>query len=104
MSRKKRRQFTPEFKAEVVLAILQGHKSAAEVCREHDLKPDLVSSWKTEFVASAAKVFSTARQSDPAQERIAELERLAGKLTLELTIAKKASALLDSLRSSSAKS
>jgi transposase len=76
-----RRNFTAEFKAKVVLEILSGTKSAAQICREHDLKPDLLSHWKSQFLADAAKVFENAKDIDPQQERIEELERLAGKLS-----------------------
>ena len=31
----KRRRFTPEFKAQVVLEVLTGARTAAEACREH---------------------------------------------------------------------
>ncbi len=92
----KHRQFTSEFKAKVVLEIISGQKSAADICREHNLKADLVSKWKAQFLAEAASVFQRSEQADPQQARIAELERLAGKLSLELEIAKKASALLNS--------
>jgi transposase-like protein len=91
---KTRRKFSAEFKAQVVLAVLSGSKSAAEVCREHDLKPDLLSRWKGEFLANAARVFEGPAEVDPQQTRIDELERLAGKLSLELEIAKKALTLL----------
>jgi hypothetical protein len=57
-----------------------------ELCREHELKPDLLSHWKSQFLANAAKVFENAKEVDPQQERIAELERLAGKQSLELEI------------------
>ena len=33
----KRRNFTPEFKAEVVLEALNGQSSQAELCRKHNL-------------------------------------------------------------------
>ncbi len=85
----KHRQFTPEFKAQVVLEIISGQKSAADICREHHLKPDLVSKWKAQFLAEAVRVFQREEQADPQQARIAELERLAGKLSLELEVAKK---------------
>ncbi len=92
----KHRQFTPEFKAKVVLEIIGGQKTAADICREHTLKSDLVSKWKAQFLAEAATVFERTDRADPQQTRIAELERLAGKLSLELEIAKKASELLGS--------
>ncbi len=98
----KHRQFTAEFKAKVVLEIISGQKSAADIGREHSLKPELVSKWKTQFLAGAAKVFQHEDQADPQQTRIAELERLAGKLSLELEIAKKVSELLTSRPSKNA--
>lgn len=91
---KKHRTFSPDFKAQAVLAVLSGSKTAAEICREHQLKPDLFSKWKTSFVANAAKVFERETTVDPQQARIAELEGLVGRLTLELDVAKKASMLL----------
>ena len=89
-----RRNFSAEFKANVVLEIISGSKSTAEVCREYNLKPDLVSHWKNEFMTHAVQVFESGPQVDPQQARIEELERLAGKLSLELEVAKKALTLL----------
>jgi transposase len=85
-----RRQFSAEFKARVVLEVLSGQKRAAEVCREHQLKPDLLSRWKADFVTQAASVFAGDERTQHAEQRIAELERLVGRLTLELEVAKKA--------------
>jgi transposase len=89
-----RRNFNAEFKAKVVLEIISGSKTAAEICREHNLKPDLISHWKNQFVSNAAQVFENGTKVDPQQARIEELERLAGKLSLELEITKKALTLL----------
>ena len=91
---KKHRTFSPEFKAQAVLAVLSGSKTAAEICREHQIKPDLFSRWKAAFLESAAKVFERETPLDLQQARIAELERMVGRLTLELEVAKKASTLL----------
>ncbi len=91
----KYRTFTPEFKAQVVLELLTGAKTGAELCREHHLKDSLLYRWKQEFLNDAAKVFQRDAQHE-ADARIAEFERLVGRLTLQLEIAKKASALLPS--------
>jgi transposase len=91
---KKHRTFSPEFKAQTVIAVISGSKTAAEICREHQLKPDVFSKWKAAFLANAAKVFERETTIDPQQERIADLEQLVGRLTLELDVAKKASKLL----------
>jgi transposase-like protein len=95
----KRRSFTAEFKAQVVLELVSGAKTAAEICREHDIKPQLLSTWKTQFLENAPSVFASDRTRDGAQERIVELERLLGQKTLELEVAKKASNILQSQQS-----
>lgn len=84
------RTFTPEFKAQVVLEIISGAKSAAEISRQHQLKPQLVTEWKATFLANAANAFQADVQLREAQARIAELERLVGRQALELEVAKKA--------------
>ena len=91
----KRRNFTPEFKAEVVLEALRGESSQAELCRRHNLSENQLSKWKQQFVENAASLFASAdKHSSEATERIAHLEQLVGRLTLALDIQKKASTWL----------
>lgn len=92
----KRRTFRPEFKARVVLEELTGVKSTAEICREHQMKPQVFSRWKVEFLERASEIFATTPSRGDEQERIAELERMVGRLTMELEVAKKASSILTS--------
>lgn len=92
-----RRTFTPEFKARLVLEELTGVKSAAEIYREHKLKPQVFSRWKAEFIERAPEIFATQPSRGDEQERIVELERMVGRLTMELEVAKKASDILHSL-------
>jgi transposase len=91
----KHRSFKPEFKARVVLQLLTGEKSAAQICREHKLSEQLLSNWKKQFLENAGIVFDQTRDQSTEQERIAELERMIGRLTIELEAAKKASLLLN---------
>jgi len=91
-----RRKFTAEFKAQVVLDLVSGAKSAAELCRQHQLNPQLLARWKTEFLERAPLLFQQEAMQSQEQERIVELERVVGRLTMQLEIAKKASALLNS--------
>ena len=46
MPKRRRRSFTPQFKAQVVLEVLAGIKTPSEVARQHKLKPELISRWK----------------------------------------------------------
>ena len=93
------RAFKPEFKARVVLEDLTGVKSAAEICREHGLSPQVLARWKSELLERAPEIFATPRWRGDETERIGELERMVGRLTLELDAAKKASSILTSLSS-----
>jgi transposase-like protein len=90
----KHRTFKPEFKARVILQILTGEKSAAQICREHKLSDQLITNWKKQFIENADSIFDQGRDGSAEQERIGELERMVGRLTMELEAAKKASLLL----------
>jgi transposase len=90
----KHRTFKPEFKARVILQILTGEKSAAQICREHRLSNQLIASWKKQFLENAESIFDQGRDVSVEHDRIAELERMIGRLTMELEAAKKASLLL----------
>ena len=92
----KRRRFTPQFKAEVVIEALSSQSSQAELCRKHYLNADQLSKWKQQLLDNASTLFEpTDKPSDDSTERIAQLEQLVGRLTLALDIQKKASTWLN---------
>ena len=97
----KRRTFSPEFKVQAVLEVLTGTKGGAQVCREHQIKDSVLSRWKQEFIERAPQLFERGGIQSQEEERIAELERLVGQLTMELAMAKKASFLLTSRQNGS---
>jgi transposase len=97
----KRRTFSPKFKAQAVLEVLTGVKSGARVCREHQIKDTVLSRWKQEFIERAPQLFERGKAQNQEEERIAELERLVGRLTMELEMSKKASFLLTSRQNGS---
>ena len=45
-----RRKFTAEFKAQVVLELLSGAKSSAELCREHQIASSVLADWRATFL------------------------------------------------------
>ncbi|MDZ7292962.1 MAG: transposase [candidate division KSB1 bacterium] len=101
---KPRRHFSAEFKAKVILEVISGAKPAAEVCREHNIKPQLLSQWKNYFLENAVHLFDGAERRSEAQARVEELERVLGQKTLEVEILKKASNILQSPLSGSGRS
>ena len=95
MAKRKRRTFTPGFKAKVVLEALRGESSQAELCRRHNLSEDQLSKWKQQFVENASTLFeSRGKSSKETTERIAQLEQLVGRLSVAVDIQKKALTLL----------
>ena len=94
MPRRARRTFTAEFKAQVVLELLRGERSHAELCRQHQLSPNLLSLWKQTFLERLPVVFQADEQRAQEDRRIADLEQLVGRQALELEVLKKASRLL----------
>jgi transposase len=90
-----RRQFTAEFKAQVILELLSGAKSSAELCREHQLAASVLADWKAIFLRHAPAAFERPEhRSGQDATHVAELERLVGRLTLENDILKKATSIL----------
>ena len=94
----KRRSFTAEFKARVVLEMLTEQKSAAQASREYEIKDSVLSRWKQEFIERSPSLFEAGAAQDDRDERIAELERMVGRLATELEMSKKVSRFLDSNR------
>lgn len=94
MPRRTRRVFTPELKARVALEALTGTASQAELCRRHQISPDLLALWKATLLERLPTVFQADEQRSAEAARIAELERLVGQQALELAILRKASTLL----------
>jgi transposase-like protein len=90
-----RRSFDADFKARLVLELLTGSVSQAELCRKHDLKPQLIAHWKSIFLDRLPLLFDDEGHHDQDQARIAELEQLVGRQAYELEILKKASRLLN---------
>lgn len=94
----KQRRHSAEFKTEIVLEMLSGSKTVAQISREYQIKDSLLYRWKQEFLERAPQVFSHGVDEEKArlESQVAELERMVGKLAMQLEVAKKASRYLKS--------
>ena len=88
-----RRRFTAKFKTQVILDLLTGRRSMAQRCREHGLKEQVVTRWRAVFLDRAERPFRAESERAEHLDRMAELERLVGRLMMALDLAKKASQL-----------
>lgn len=63
MSRTKR-TFSPEFKAKLVLEVLNGEKELNVITTENDIHPNLLRNWKKEFLDKASVVFDDSHEEN----------------------------------------
>jgi len=87
----KYRIYSRDFKAEVALESLRGQKSDAQICRERDIAPDLLSRWRQQLLERAPLLFASPQSRSVEQAQLADLERLIGRMAVELDAAKKLS-------------
>lgn len=91
-----RRIFTREFKRKVVELLRV--KSAAEVCREHELGPNLLSRWKREHEENPSEAFKGNGHLWKWEAKLAEKDRLIGQLYAENELIKKSIAFMEDLQ------
>ena len=83
--------YTPEFKAKIVLQILQGEKELGEVAKEHNINPNLIRKWRTTFLEKASTVFEdpeketakAKRKEESLEKKQKQMLSTIGQLTLE---------------------
>jgi len=84
---KKRRQYSPQFKAKVALAAIRGEKTIAELGAQYELYPAQINTWKRELLENASELFDKGKSADKAQSASKaendELYRQIGKLKVE---------------------
>ena len=90
----RRRTYTPDFKARVVLEMLTEGMSLAEASRKYQIKDAVLSRWRQQFIERAPQLFNNAQRGDEREQCIAELERMVGRLAVELEASKKLSDFL----------
>lgn len=93
----KRRRFTREFKLEVVREVEAG-KPVASAAREHQVHPHLIARWRSESAKYADKSFAGNGNRYKDEARIAELERMVGRLAMENEFLKKVLSRLEEQR------
>lgn len=84
------KNYTSEFKAKVVIEVLQGEKSLSEIAAHYNLNPSMVRTWKADFIENAGVVFDNpkkaekdARRKEAALKKERENAEKIGQLKLE---------------------
>ncbi len=100
------RSYSPEFKQQVVEELLAGAKRPGQLCREHGLDFSTVRKWREQYTQQGVAAWSaaavrTSAAASAQEDKIAELERIVGQLTVENMVLKKALQRAQSLWASS---
>jgi transposase-like protein len=83
MTRRKRRNHTPSFKAKVALAALKGDKTVAELAQQFDVHPNQIQDWKRRLLDQADAVFEGKAAGDDGKEvEVDKLHAKIGELTM----------------------
>ena len=90
-----RRNFSAEFKTNLVLQLLKGEKELNVLVVENDIQPNLLRNWKKEFLTNASLAFDNKRE-DNLREKLAEerkekaeYAKKVGQLTMQVDWLKK---------------
>jgi len=82
--RRPRRNHSPEFKAKVALAAVQGDLSMAELVKKFDVHANQVTDWKKQLLSGASDVFGKgAQKAEESELTVQELHAKIGQLTME---------------------
>ena len=91
MTKRKRRNHSPAFKAKVALAAVRGDKTIAELAQQYDVHPNQIADWKRRLMAGAQDLFENRAHGGGDDERkVGELHAKIGELTMERDFLSKA--------------
>lgn len=81
---KKRRRYSPEFKAKVALAALKNEETVAELSSRFGVHPTMINTWKRVLLESASEVFDKGEKSRKQHEaQVDDLYKQIGQLKVE---------------------
>ena len=84
MTRRKRRNHTPAFKAKVALAALKGERTLAELAEQFDVHPNQIQDWKKRLAAGAEDVFgANSERARDNEQAVEKLHAKIGQLSME---------------------
>jgi transposase-like protein len=93
----KKRTFTAEFKAKIVVELLRGEKDLNTLAAEHSIAPNQIRNWKNEFLENAPRIFDNKKDKEfqheleVKEQETDNLYKRIGQLTTQVDWLKKKS-------------
>ena len=91
----KRKEYTPEYKAKLVIEVLREEQTMSEIASREGVNLKQLSNWKQEFLKNAGRAFSRSKDEKKAAQELAEIrakerdyQAKVGQLTLEVDFLK----------------
>jgi len=81
LAMRNQRNFSLEFKRQVVEEMLSGESRPAQLCRRYNISSSVLYHWKKQY--SRGKFDNEPTEEAALKDRVEKLERLVGRLTLE---------------------
>ena len=76
-----RKNYTPAFKTRIVLEVLKETKTVEQIASDNDLNPNMVRTWRKEFLDNASSVFEDSRKLEKAfRQKEVALEKKSEKM------------------------
>ena len=84
MTKRKRRNHSPVFKAKVALAAVRGERTLVDLADQFEVHPNQIQDWKKKLVAEAEHVFGAgAIEAAHSERETQQLHAKIGQLTME---------------------
>jgi transposase-like protein len=91
----KRKEYTPEYKAKIVLEVLREEDTMSAIASREGINMRQLGNWKHEFLENASRAFSQTRDEKEAARQVREMQEKerayqakVGQLTLEVDFLK----------------
>ena len=92
MTKRKRRNHSPSFKAKVAMAAIRGDKTLSQIAQQYDVPPNQIQDWKKRLMAEAERLFENGNThaGNGTEGKAQELHAKIGELTMERDFLSKA--------------
>lgn len=66
----KRNTYTPEYKAKIVIEILEGEQTISEIASREGINVNQLKNWKKEFLENASRAFNGSKSEKEQKEQL----------------------------------
>lgn len=78
-----RRKFSASFKSKVAIEAIKEHSTIQELANKHQLHPNQITKWKSDFLANASSVFEKEGKVNNRKDNSDKLYKTIGELKVE---------------------